>query len=90
MKLAVVLGTRPEIIKFSPVLRECVRLGLDFFVLHSGQHYSYNMDRVFFEQLKRLGRLGGRGNIVAGILKLSAEKRGHLRFVVDYKYSRHA
>ena len=52
MKIAVVLGTRPEIIKFSPVIRECERLGLDFFVLHTGQHYSYNMDRVFFEQLK--------------------------------------
>jgi len=46
-----VLGTRPEIIKLSPVIRECERLGLDYFILHSGQHYSYNMDRVFFEQL---------------------------------------
>lgn len=25
---------------------------IDFFILHSGQHYSYNMDRIFFEQLK--------------------------------------
>jgi UDP-N-acetylglucosamine 2-epimerase (non-hydrolysing) len=52
MKVAVVLGTRPEIIKFSPVIRECERLGLDYFILHTGQHYSYNMDRVFFEQLE--------------------------------------
>jgi UDP-N-acetylglucosamine 2-epimerase (non-hydrolysing) len=52
MKVAIVLGTRPEIIKFSPVIRECERLGLDFFVLHTGQHYSYNMDKVFFEQLE--------------------------------------
>ncbi|MEM2103430.1 MAG: UDP-N-acetylglucosamine 2-epimerase (non-hydrolyzing) [Candidatus Bathyarchaeia archaeon] len=52
MKIAVVLGTRPEIIKFSPVIRECERLGLDYFILHTGQHYSYNMDRVFFEQLE--------------------------------------
>ena len=35
----------------SPVVRECQRLGMDFFILHTGQHYSYNMDRVFFEQL---------------------------------------
>jgi UDP-N-acetylglucosamine 2-epimerase (non-hydrolysing) len=52
MKITFVLGTRPEIIKMSPVIRECERLGLDFFVLHTGQHYSYNMDRVFFDQLK--------------------------------------
>ena len=52
MKLAVILGTRPEIIKFSPIIRECERLGLDYFILHTGQHYSYNMDRVFFEQLE--------------------------------------
>jgi len=52
MKISVVLGTRPEIIKLSPVIRECERLGLDYFVLHTGQHYSYNMDRVFFEQLE--------------------------------------
>jgi len=52
MKISIVLGTRPEIIKFSPIIRECERLGLDFFILHTGQHYSYNMDRVFFEQLE--------------------------------------
>ncbi|MEM3703002.1 MAG: UDP-N-acetylglucosamine 2-epimerase (non-hydrolyzing) [Candidatus Bathyarchaeia archaeon] len=52
MKVAIVLGTRPEIIKFSPVIRECERLGLDYFILHTGQHYSYHMDRVFFEQLE--------------------------------------
>ncbi|MEM2971947.1 MAG: UDP-N-acetylglucosamine 2-epimerase (non-hydrolyzing) [Candidatus Bathyarchaeia archaeon] len=52
MKISVVLGTRPEIIKMSPIIRECERLGLDSFILHTGQHYSYNMDRVFFEQLE--------------------------------------
>ena len=46
------LGTRPEIIKMSPIIRECERLGVDYFVLHTGQHYSYNMDRVFFEDLE--------------------------------------
>jgi UDP-N-acetylglucosamine 2-epimerase (non-hydrolysing) len=52
MKISIVLGTRPEIIKMSPIIRECERLGLDHFVLHTGQHYSYNMDRVFFEDLE--------------------------------------
>jgi len=48
---AIVLGTRPEIIKMSPVIRACREQGEDFFLLHTGQHYSYGMDRVFFEEL---------------------------------------
>ncbi len=51
MKIAVVLGTRPEIIKMAPVIRELERRRADFFILHTGQHYSYNLDRIFFEQL---------------------------------------
>jgi UDP-N-acetylglucosamine 2-epimerase (non-hydrolysing) len=52
MKILIVIGTRPEIIKMSPVIRECERLNLDYSILHTGQHYSYNMDRIFFEQLQ--------------------------------------
>ena len=52
MGIAIIVGTRPEIIKMSPVIRECERLGLDYFILHTGQHYTYNMDKVFFEQLE--------------------------------------
>ncbi len=52
MKVSIILGTRPEIIKFSPIIREFERLGVNFFILHSGQHYSYSLDRVFFEQLR--------------------------------------
>jgi UDP-N-acetylglucosamine 2-epimerase (non-hydrolysing) len=51
LKAAVVLGTRPEIIKMSPIVRELQRRQLDFFILHTGQHYSYEMDRVFFDEL---------------------------------------
>ncbi len=51
MKLAIVIGTRPEIIKCSPVIKECEIKGVDYFVLHTGQHYSYEMDRIFFDQL---------------------------------------
>ncbi len=32
-------------------LRDCEKRGLEHFILHTGQHYSYNMDRVFFEWL---------------------------------------
>ena len=52
MKMCVILGTRPEIIKMAPIVRELEHRGLDHFVIHTGQHYSYEMDRVFFEDLK--------------------------------------
>ena len=51
MKIAVVLGTRPEIIKMAPVIRALEKRQASYFILHTGQHYSYNLDRVFFEQL---------------------------------------
>lgn len=47
----IVIGTRPEIIKMSPVIRECNNQGLAYSLVHTGQHYSYDMDRIFFEQL---------------------------------------
>jgi len=50
-KVCVVVGTRPGIIKFSPIIRELEKRKMDFFVLHTGQHYSYDMDKIFFEEL---------------------------------------
>jgi len=52
VKVAVILGTRPEIIKMAPVVKELERRHVDFFILHTGQHYFYDLDKVFFEQLK--------------------------------------
>ena len=52
MLISIVLGTRPEIIKMSPVIRELERRKVDYFVIHTGQHYSYNMDKIFFEDLE--------------------------------------
>ncbi|NQE04659.1 UDP-N-acetylglucosamine 2-epimerase [ANME-1 cluster archaeon GoMg1] len=52
MKISIILGTRPEIIKMSPVIRECEKQGLAYFILHTGQHYSYNLDKIFFEELE--------------------------------------
>lgn len=52
MKIAIILGTRPEIIKMSPLIRECERSNINYFILHTGQHYSYNMDKIFFDKLK--------------------------------------
>jgi UDP-N-acetylglucosamine 2-epimerase (non-hydrolysing) len=51
MKIAIILGTRPEIIKMSPIIRECEKQGIDYYILRTGQHYSYEMDRIFFEQI---------------------------------------
>ncbi len=50
MKIAVVIGTRPEIIKISPVIAALQKAGLEFFTLHAGQHYSYELDGVLFKQ----------------------------------------
>lgn len=52
MKVCLILGTRPEVIKLSSIIRECVRQSIDYFILHTGQHYSYSMDKVFFQQLE--------------------------------------
>lgn len=49
--IAVILGTRPEIIKMSPVIRALDYYGIENAIIHSGQHYSYNMDKLFFEKL---------------------------------------
>lgn len=51
MKLAIVLGTRPEILKLTPVIRACQRRDVPFSLIHTGQHYSDEMDAVFFDVL---------------------------------------
>ena len=52
MKIAIILGTRPEIIKLSPVIRELQKKKIDFFIIHSNQHYSPKMDEIFLKELK--------------------------------------
>ena len=51
MKIFIILGTRPEIIKMSSVIRECIKKKLNFSILHTNQHYSENLDKVFFKEL---------------------------------------
>jgi UDP-N-acetylglucosamine 2-epimerase (non-hydrolysing) len=51
MKIAIIFGTRPEIIKMAPVIRECIKRNINFITIHSGQHYSYELDKIFFEEL---------------------------------------
>lgn len=51
-QVAVVVGTRPGIIKMSPLVKELNRQNIDNIVIHAGQHYSYNLDEKFFEDLR--------------------------------------
>jgi UDP-N-acetylglucosamine 2-epimerase (non-hydrolysing) len=50
-RIAIVVGTRPEIIKMAPVVRACQARGVPLLLLHTGQHYSFEMDGVFFKEL---------------------------------------
>lgn len=50
-KFAFIFGTRPEIIKLSQLIKLFRRRRIPFFCIHSGQHYSYEMDRIFFNEL---------------------------------------
>jgi UDP-N-acetylglucosamine 2-epimerase (non-hydrolysing) len=49
--IAFVLGTRPEIIKMSPVIHEARRRGIPFAIVHTGQHYTPELDELFFKEL---------------------------------------
>lgn len=51
MRIAIVVGTRPEIIRMASIIRECEK-GLKHFILHTGQHYSHNLDKIFFQELE--------------------------------------
>jgi UDP-N-acetylglucosamine 2-epimerase (non-hydrolysing) len=52
MKIGIILGTRPEIIKFAPLIKLFSKKKVNYFVIHTNQHYSYNMDRIFFKELR--------------------------------------
>ena len=51
MKISIILGTRPEIIKLSPIIRILENSGEDWHIIHTNQHYSENMDKIFFKEL---------------------------------------
>lgn len=52
MKIAFIIGTRPEIIKMAPIIDEAQKRGLDYILIHTGQHYDQNMSNHFFRDLK--------------------------------------
>ncbi|MHC1626914.1 MAG: non-hydrolyzing UDP-N-acetylglucosamine 2-epimerase [Methanoculleaceae archaeon] len=52
MKIAVAAGTRPEFIQVEPIIRELERRNIDYIFIHSGQHYDYEMDKIFFDEMR--------------------------------------
>ena len=51
LKLLIIVGTRPEIIRLSAVITKC-RKCFDTILAHTGQNYDYNLNGVFFKDLK--------------------------------------
>ena len=51
LKLLIIVGTRPEIIRLSAVINKC-RQYFDCILAHTGQNYDYNLNGVFFKDLK--------------------------------------
>lgn len=50
MKIVSVVGARPHFPKLAPMVRSCPD-GVKHIIIHTGQHYDYNMSRVFFDDL---------------------------------------
>ncbi len=50
LKLLIIVGTRPEIIRLSEVIKKC-RNHFDCILAHTGQNYDYNLNGIFFEDL---------------------------------------
>jgi len=52
MKIFLVGGARPNFIKIAPITRACIKFDMEYKLIHTGQHYDFNMSELFFEQLK--------------------------------------
>lgn len=83
LKLLIIVGTRPEIIRLSAVIKKC-RKYFDTILAHTGQNYDYNLNGVFFKDLKltepevymnAVGEDLGEtvGNIISASYKLMAD-----------------
>jgi len=82
LKICLIFGTRPEIIKLSPVIRALQARHVPYFMIHTGQHFSFEMDRVFFKDLElpepkyQLMRKSSSAN-------LHAEHTGHMMDAIE-------
>ena len=50
LKLMTIIGTRPEIIRLSQVIKKCDRY-FDQILVHTGQNYDYTLNQIFFDDL---------------------------------------
>ncbi|MCM1100307.1 MAG: UDP-N-acetylglucosamine 2-epimerase (non-hydrolyzing) [Clostridium sp.] len=50
LKVMTVIGTRPEIIRLSEIIKKCDKY-FDHILVHTGQNYDYNLNQIFFEDL---------------------------------------
>ena len=85
LKLMTIIGTRPEIIRLSAVIKKCDKY-FDQILVHTGQNYDYNLNQVFFDDLglrapdfylDAVGRDLGEtiGNIIAKSYALMVEQK---------------
>lgn len=85
LKLMIVMGTRPEIIKLSEIIKKCDKY-FDLKLVHTGQNYDYSLNKVFFEELALrepdyyLGVVGKdlgetMGNVIAKSYELFAQEK---------------
>lgn len=85
LKLMTVIGTRPEIIRLSEVIKKCDKY-FDHILVHTGQNYDYTLNQIFFEDLglrtpdyylEAVGNDLGEtiGNIIAKSYKLMTERK---------------
>lgn len=51
MKIVSIVGARPQFVKLAPVDEELKKRGHEHVIIHTGQHYDYEMSKAFFEQL---------------------------------------
>jgi len=54
MKICFIVGTRPQIIKSQPVINRLLKQKEDVTIIHTGQHYDYEMSKGFFDEMKIL------------------------------------
>lgn len=51
MRVTLIVGTRPQIIKSQPIVKEILSKKINLQIIHTGQHYDYKMSQSFFEEL---------------------------------------
>lgn len=51
MKVMTIVGIRPDFIRMSLIIKMLNEADVDHILVHTGQHYTHSVDKIFFEQL---------------------------------------